>query len=155
MRKPILERFLAKIDIKENGCWEWQGTIDEKGYGLFWNGVKTIRAHRYSYEWFNQYKLPKYDPNGLQLDHLCRNRKCLNPNHLELIMHYKNIKRGESGINHKSKTHCPKGHPYDDKNTYIQPNGSRACKICSRENYRMFYTLRHPNHRVNIKREEK
>ncbi len=130
----IIERFLSKIIIQELGCWEWQGALTEKGYGIFWDGSINVSAHRYSYEWFNNCKLPKYIAGGLQIDHLCRNRRCVNPDHLELVTQRENLKRGNTGwylkLKQTSKTHCPQGHPYNKENTYITPNNKRQCKIC-------------------------
>ncbi|MEE8234211.1 MAG: HNH endonuclease signature motif containing protein [Gammaproteobacteria bacterium] len=89
-------------------------------------------AHRVSYEMENGLV-----PKGLELDHLCRVRNCVNPQHVEPVTHKENCQRGEVGINHRRKTHCNRGHPYSGDNLYIVPkNGKRGCKTCSRENLR-------------------
>ncbi|MFJ2662519.1 HNH endonuclease signature motif containing protein [Arthrobacter koreensis] len=83
------------------------------------------RVHRVAYELFSG-----PIPNGLVLDHLCRNRGCFNPNHLEPVTRAVNNLRGVGFMAaHARKTHCPKGHPYDEKNTQIK-NGARRCRAC-------------------------
>ncbi len=125
---PAIERFLAKIIIAEVGCWEWTANLYWNGYGEFWDGNKYIRAHRFSYEWFKG-----EIPDGLQLDHLCRNRACVNPDHLEVVTSRDNILRGIGfAVKNASATHCSHGHPYDLFNTYYRPGGGRSCKTCGR-----------------------
>lgn len=80
--------FFDKVCKTEN-CWNWNGYSTRKGYGQFWDGAKVIYAHRYSYEHF----LGKI-PEGLQVDHLCRNQGCVNPNHLEAVTLTENVRRG-------------------------------------------------------------
>ncbi len=133
-KRPTIERFLDKIEVCETGCWEWQGSLSTNGYGFIWHGQRNIRAHRFSFEWFNKCSLPKYGSSGLEIDHLCRNHKCVNPDHLELVSHWENIMRGENPelLRQRmlSKTHCPVGHPYNTMNTYRNPNGGRICRTC-------------------------
>ena len=127
----LLQRFFNKIetaDHNDDECWYWMSSINKKGYGNFWiNGTSKI-AHRISYELFRG-KIPQ----NLQVDHLCRNRRCVNPQHLELVTLQENVKRGNSGINMSSRTHCPKGHEYNKENTFTNLNGSRVCKTCYRK----------------------
>lgn len=108
-------------------CWLWARYIRPDGYGEW--GHKL--AHRRLYE-----ILVGVIPEGLQIDHLCRVRHCVNPSHLEVVTLQVNVSRGEAGLRtgqlQRRKTHCPKGHPYSQENTYLY-RGKRACKECSRE----------------------
>ncbi len=127
------ERLLAKIKKLPGGCWQWVGAIGTHGYGRFRADGKTQQAHRVSY---TVHKGPI--PAGLDLDHLCRNRGCVNPDHLEPVTRRENLLRGETfTAANAAKTHCPQGHPYDEENTMID-SGGRKCKICNREKVRRY-----------------
>jgi hypothetical protein len=71
-------------------------------------------------------------PDGFQIDHLCRVRNCVAPDHLEAVTQQENLRRGEAGANNKIKTHCPHGHEYTPENTLVNRSGSRVCVICKR-----------------------
>jgi hypothetical protein len=123
-----LERFFAKVGgPDDNGCWPWLAA-KKWGYGCFAldGGRIQVRAHRYSYE-----VLVGPIPDGLTIDHLCRNRGCVNPSHLEPVTMGINVLRGEGpSAKNARATHCSRGHPYDEKNTYRRKDGGRDCRRC-------------------------
>jgi len=130
-----IARFLSKFDAGSDRCWLWDGTIYKpQDYGYFGLRCKMKSAHRLSYETFIG-----SIPVGMELDHLCRVRHCVNPWHLEPVTHLENVRRGKgigAVIAHaeRSKTHCPKGHEYTPENTYRHLSRgrypSRHCKAC-------------------------
>jgi hypothetical protein len=128
MNEKDLKRFMGKVLPEPNsGCWLWDGYVRENGYGEFSFGRQLVRAHRAAYEHF-----AGEIPAGLDLDHLCRVRCCVNPAHLEPVTRQTNLLRGESYW--RNKTHCPNGHPFDDGNTYTTPSRPKAryCRECMR-----------------------
>lgn len=119
-----LQRLLAKVEKQSNGCWLWTGYKQPKGYGTFKRNGTMQLAHRAAYE-----LLRGEIPAGLQLDHLCRNRSCVNPDHLEPVTNRENCAR--SPIHKMNRTQCPQGHAYTPENTYINPaNHGRVCRTC-------------------------
>lgn len=121
-----------KITINaETGCWEWTGYRFQDGYGGIKNGRSWRVAHRVLYE-----LLVGRVPLGLQLDHLCRVRHCVNPQHLEPVTASENVRRGmgptRSAERMLARTHCPAGHPYAGENLYLDPRGRRYCRTCNR-----------------------
>ena len=120
---PPFDRLWQKIEpIPFSGCWIYTGALDKDGYGVFTLKQVTTRAHRASY-------ILRHGaiPDSLQLDHKCRIRSCVNPDHLEPVTLLENHRRGWR----KNKTHCPRGHPYDEENT-IHYRGTRRCKACAK-----------------------
>lgn len=109
------------------GCWEWSGTMRPDGYGVVWVAGRLVRAHRFFYE---HHVGPI--PDGLVLDHLCRNRRCVNPSHLEPVTHRENVMRGISPFAARSQqTHCKWGHELTGEGLYIHPQrGTRMCRTC-------------------------
>lgn len=123
---PIEQRFWAKVE-KTNTCWLWLGS-KVKGYGQFWLNGKLHLAHRVSYETIHSGNIP----NGMVLDHICKNHSCVNPEHLRVVTQRENISYGDSPVaDNIHKTHCPQGHPYNDENTIIR-NGHRYCRECKK-----------------------
>lgn len=136
-----LERWARKVDMSpvHGGCWRWTGAMNSCGYGNlciryspFVRG--NVQAHRFGY-WTHIGPIP----GDLPLDHLCRNRWCVNPWHLEPVTDRTNILRGTGmGGRNSRKTHCHNGHEYSQSNTisYRLPSGftGRRCRICVRAN---------------------
>lgn len=136
MRKPLdlLDRLADKFLVGD-GCWPWQGPSNSSGYGSirlnvgFKQGV-TRGAHVVLYE-----LMVGPIPEGLELDHLCRNKRCVRPDHLEPVTRAENNRRNPSSRFNQlaARTHCSQGHEYTEENTFWRKdNGGRKCRICSR-----------------------
>jgi hypothetical protein len=125
------ERFAALYEAEPmSGCWLWLAGCYTNSYGMFWDGEREVRAHRFAYE---RYRGPI--SAGLQLDHLCRVKVCVNPSHLEPVTLRENVRRGISppAINAVKDT-CLHGHPFTAVNTRIRPNDKgRRCLTCERD----------------------
>ena len=130
-------RILARV-VVDDGCWKWTGHHDRDGYArCYWNG--RALAHRAVYE-----ILKGPIPQGLEIDHLCRNRGCVNPAHMEPVTHAENTLRGFSpqALNAR-KTECAHGHPLSGENLHIRPrDGGRICRACDRRRHREAYQRR-------------
>lgn len=124
--RPLAERFWPKVN-KTPVCWIWMGGKSGHGYGVIGGeggrAGKQLMAHRVAYE-----LLRGPIPEGLVIDHLCRNPPCVNPAHLEVVTYSENYRRGMRRL---ATTHCPKGHPYDEVNTRFY-RGHRYCRACHR-----------------------
>lgn len=121
-----IQRFWLKVNKTPNGCWEWTGAKSD-GYGYAWFSPKRLLAHRVSYE-LTKGKIPE----GLVLDHLCRNRGCVNPEHLEPVTNVENVLRGfGAGAINAVKNHCKRGHLFTEENSYKVKDG-KGCVECRR-----------------------
>lgn len=139
---PPAQRFWKHVD--KNGpvpplhpslgnCWLWTGSLDPQGYGHFWDGRRTavgnpkpIYAHRFAFD--------GVIPPNMEVNHLCEVRACCRPSHLDLATRMANARYGNSKIAKKAaQTHCIHGHPFNEANTCIDPNGTRHCRQCSRD----------------------
>lgn len=126
-RRLSVETLREFIDVGD--CWTWKQNFDSDGYGRVQRNGRGTRAHRAVFE-----LLVGPIPEGLQLDHLCRNRPCVNPDHLEPVTCKENLRRSrltQATLN-ASKTYCVNGHPFSEANTYVKPNGHRLCRECQR-----------------------
>ena len=132
-------RFWERVSEQADGCWAWTGHTNN-GYGRVTRYFRNFYAHRYS---LLQHGIEV--PADREVDHLCRNRRCVNPSHLEIVTTSVNIVRslpykdtGRLGRWHLAKTHCPQGHPYGGDNLYIRTDGGRECRTCRRAHVRRF-----------------
>lgn len=137
-----------RISKAESGCWEWTGApLKNSGYCRIKMAGKTVVAHRAVYE-----ALVGPIPHGLQLDHLCRNRKCVNPAHLEPVTAKVNQARGQSPVSENAaKTSCKRGHPLSGSNLFVRNDGRRRCRTCERASQKRLqqkasHKLRHANY---------
>jgi hypothetical protein len=132
------EQFWTSVEVpyQPSGCWIWKGSIGPKGYGRF-----SIRGHNYAAHRVSRQLLVSDVTPDKQLDHLCRNRLCVNPDHVEPATNRVNVLRGygPTAIN-SSKTSCNRGHAYTPENTYLTPSrpGERACRICKSNTRRAY-----------------
>src|SRR5690349_12801035 len=115
-----IENLLKNYTIDKNGCWIWQRSINNGGYGYFAFRKGAYLAHRASYT-LHVGKIPE----GLELDHLCCVRSCINPAHLEPVTPAENSRRRSAKL-----THCKYGHAFTADNVYLDPNGWRRCRTC-------------------------
>lgn len=145
-RKSDMRRFFEKVnqsgptptDRPELGpCWVWTCFVHD-GYGRFWFEGRQWPAHRWLFE-----QLRGVIPAGYEPDHLCRNRACVNPDHIEVVTQAEDVRRGGvfrrghaygNAAIQAARTHCPRNHPYDEANTRIYA-GRRHCRACGREGY--------------------
>jgi hypothetical protein len=135
------DRIQSKIAVASSGCWEWQASCLKNGYGQVRFKWDMWLAHRLTYE-----LLIGPIPEGLTIDHLCRNKPCCNPAHLEPVTQEENYRRHVASV-----TACPSGHPYTGENTATTYKSlkdgtlspSRSCRECSRRKARNQYRVKH------------
>lgn len=136
--------FLSKISAKDDGCWVWIGSISDKGYGIYHHKGKRRPAHRASYDMF-----VGFIEKNTVIDHTCRNRSCVNPDHLREVS--SNINSLENTNSHIAKfarkTHCINGHEFTEENTVVKSVGvygglHRGCRICRKNSDKERYLKR-------------
>lgn len=125
------ERFWGKVDLKGpvpascpalGACFIWTASLSHD-YGIFWDAGRTTLAHIWAWE-----QVHGALPTDLELHHICLNPTCVNPEHLKVLTHSEHMK-----LHGTLKTHCVHGHPFDDENTYIAPDGRRRCRACAQK----------------------
>lgn len=134
--REFQSRFWTNV-CKSNdvaGCWEWIGPIGGRGYGILTINGRQLKAHRVSFE---VSVVPV--PAGLHLHHLCGNRRCVRPSHLQIITPADHVLIGGSfSAQNARKTHCYRGHPLSGPNLRIGPKGQRICRVCRTESSRRY-----------------
>ncbi|MFG1963180.1 HNH endonuclease signature motif containing protein [Nonomuraea sp. NPDC049028] len=137
--KPIADQLLSKVTPGYGGCWIWTGIIINSGYPRLGitrqRKTKQYLAHRLSYRLF-----VGPIPNGMQIDHLCMVRRCVNPRHLEVVTPQVNVLRSPNTMASRwgHRTHCERGHEYTPENTLLKPRRdnpektSRVCRTCKK-----------------------
>lgn len=142
---PATERWKTSYEVDpETGCWNWTGPFS-RGYGFIQDGArKRYQAHRFVYE-----QVVGPIPDGKEIDHVCRNTKCVNPDpgHCEPVTHAVNVQRGNAGIANALKTHCKRGHEFTPENTYDN-HGHRGCRECQRTQVREYMREKRRRERI-------
>lgn len=127
--------FWERVDVVPGICWEWQGGTTPLNYGRVCINYQYLYAHRVAYTLL----IGPID-DGIVLDHLCRNPRCVNPDHLEAVTHKVNVHRGAGpAARNAKKTVCKHGHPLTGYNLKIGYKGTRMCRICFNEQQRKRY----------------
>lgn len=140
MKTDDIDRFWSKVQVSTNKhCWLWRAGKFISGYGEFSLNNKPYLAHRVAYEIFFDKKIPK----NLELHHICKNRLCVNPDHLELVTRKEHVSKTDhsnNGENSRKKTRCPRGHLLSGSNLrkYALKLGKRSCRMCFNEQNRKY-----------------
>jgi len=122
-------RLLDSVCVTPRGCWVRESSLIKGGYSVLSVDGKLVFAHRYAHEFWNG-----PIPDGFEVDHLCRQPACCNPEHLEAVTPRVNWERSQSRTRINAlKAECLRGHPFDKENTYVDPSGGRTCRACRRE----------------------
>lgn len=146
MRGTLDARFFSKVHMTD-GCWVWTAATNGYGYGQIRIAGRTRRAHRVGYE-----AMVGPIPVDHDLDHLCRNRLCVRPDHLEPVTRRVNLLRGDTTTARNARvTHCPRGHAYDAENTRVH-QGKRTCRECERKRAREYARAHREEARVRYRR---
>lgn len=135
----IIDRVSARVVVDANGCWTWTGSPTSNGYGrISWAVDRKITyALTHRVMWAHHRGAI---PEGLDLDHLCRNRLCCNPDHLEPVTRQTNLLRGDTiPARRAAATQCHRGHAFTPENTRLTSLGQRECRECKRETNRAYY----------------
>jgi hypothetical protein len=138
VRVSVEDRFWAKVEtVPFHECWEWVGAVQSGGYGNIRVAGRNLKAHRLSFE-LNVGPIPE----GLVIDHTCRNRACVRPEHLEAVTQRVNVLRGDSKMARNAvQTHCVNRHEFTPENTKIDSHG-RHCRACALKRDRDRYALK-------------
>ena len=150
-RKTVLQRLWSNSEIVGD-CWVWRGYLNAWGYAPFRYAGRHTLAHRVSYMIFKG----DYPVDKPETDHLCRNRACWNPDHLEAVTALENNHRSHAGTRdpqrlgnmQRVKTHCPQGHEYAGDNLAIRQHGARVCRICERAKAARYHAKKQPGRGV-------
>jgi hypothetical protein len=145
--EAVKNRFMKKVRKSRSGCWLWTAG-KTSAYGAFHLNGKQLRAHRVAYELF-----VGPIPANMVLHHTCERGGCVNPAHLVPMTAGDNLRLQDHP--ESRKTHCPQGHPYNTKNTYVDPRGHRHCRVCKRENQlfaRGYFAISRPEDRTHCPR---
>ena len=132
---PLRDRIMRRVEVAPDGCWLWTGALAPNGYGIVQKGRRagTTVVHKAMWQLDNG---PV--PDGLELDHLCRVRRCCNPAHLEPVTRQTNVDRGLQAAGKQRRTECINGHPFTSNNTITTSRQLRSCRTCQNRRNREY-----------------